>query len=395
MTSPRFSILIPTRDRPVTFRHTLATVLAQPGDDFEVVVADNCSSPAVLQIVQETQSRKIKYLRSDCILPMTQNWENGLKQCTGEYITILGDDDGLVPSALTAARLLLDNTQAKVLNWALHTYWWPDTIVYWNSNRLNVTVASGAHWYTSDSMLRSFYDGSVGFDRLPMIYSSFVHRDCVASVVAQHGAYFNLPQVPDVVSGVLNLLQTDRILYSQRPLSIRGNSGKSNGTAQWARSLGEKQRESYFLEERAHLREIIHPSLVPSPNLHILIASIKLQCKELFFPERTDLNVNIPALVHLILGTLNSDPDAYDENLSEVLALAEKHAVIIEPNSIPAKGKVVRRKYSGPINDNADNTKSMVVNCDLAGVQDVNAAGRLADAMLPSCSDAYPGLTAQ
>lgn len=395
MTTPRFSILIPTRDRPVTFRHTLATVLAQAGDDFEVVVADNCSSPAVLQIIQEAQSSKIKYFRSDEILPMTKNWEIGLKQCSGEYITILGDDDGLVPSALTAARLLLDNTQAKVLNWALHTYWWPDTIVYWNSNRLNVTIGSGAHWYTSDSMLKGFYDGSIGFDRLPMIYSSFVHRDCIASVVAAHGAYFNLPQVPDVVSGVLNLLQTDRILYSLRPLSIRGNSGKSNGTAQWARSLGEKQRETYFREERAHLQEIIHPSLIPSPNLQILIASIKLQCKELFFPHRNDLNVSMPNLVHAILSTLNTDPDAYDDNLSEALALAEKHGVEIASENIPAKGVAFRKKYSGPINDSTDNMKSIVVNCDLAGVQDVNAAARLADAVLPSCSDAYPSLSRQ
>jgi hypothetical protein len=226
-----------------------------------------------------------------------------------------------------------------------------------------------------------------------MIYSSFVHRDCIAKVIDAHGAYFNLPQVPDVVSGVLNLLQTERILYSQRPLSIRGNSGKSNGTAQWARSLGDKQRETYFREERAHLQEIIHASLVPSPNLNILIASIKLQCKELFFPHRSDLNVNMQNLVYSILNTLNTDPDAYDDNLSEALALAKKHGVEVISASIPAKGVAVRKKYSGPINDSTDDTKSMVVNCDLAGVQDVNAAARLADAMLPCWSDAYAGLS--
>lgn len=392
MNTPKFSILIPTRDRPVTFRHTLQTVLTQTGDDFEIIVADNCSSPAVAQIVQEAQSAKIKYFRSDEILPMTENWEKGLKQCTGEYVTILGDDDGLVPSTLTAARLLLNNTQAKVLNWALHTYWWPDTIVYWNSNRLNVTIGSGAHWYTSESMLNAFYEGAIGFDRLPMIYSSFVHRDCIDAVVKKYGAYFNLPQVPDVVSGVLNLLQTDRVLFSQRPLSIRGNSGKSNGTAQWARSLGEKQRETYFREERAHLQEIIHPSLVPSPNLNILIASIKIQCKELFFPERTNISVSIPNLVKSMIDSLNTDPDSYDDNLEEAKALAKKHGLDLVLENIPKKGVAYRKKYSGPLTDSTDNMKSIVVNCDMAGIQDVHAAARLADAMLPSCADSYPGL---
>ena len=392
MTSPRFSILIPTRDRPVTFRHTLASVLAQSGSDFEIVVADNCSSPAIKEIVNEAQSERIVYLRSDEVRPMTQNWEAGLKQCKGEYVTILGDDDGLVPSTLQAARMLLNATQAKVLNWSPHTYWWPDTIVYWNANRLNAVLGSGAHWYTSDSMLRGFYQGVLGFDRLPMIYSSFVHRDCIQAVTDRFGAYFNIPQVPDVVSGVLNLLQTENILFSQRPLSVRGNSGKSNGTAQWARSLGAKQRENYFQEERARLSEIIHPSLVPSPNLNILIASVKLQCKEMFFPERSDLDVNIRDLVYSVIASLNSDPDAYDDNLAEARELAEKHGIDLAQFSIPAKGVAVRRKYSGLVSDTSTDPRSIVVNCDLAGVQDVNAAGRLCDALLPNCTDAFAGM---
>ena len=163
MSALRFSILIPTRDRPVTFRHALATALLQTGDDFEIVVADNCSSPAVASIVEEAASDKIRYSRTSEILPMTQNWELGLTQCRGEYVTILGDDDGLLPSALQCARLLLNASQAKVLNWAPHTYWWPDTIVYWNSNRLIVNFGEGAIWYTSRSMIKGFYDDTQGY----------------------------------------------------------------------------------------------------------------------------------------------------------------------------------------------------------------------------------------
>ena len=267
MTGPMFSILIPTRNRPDTFRHSLQTVLNQPGDDFEIVVSDNASGPGTLDVIREAESPRIRYLRSDEVLPMTDNWEKGLQACTGQYVTILGDDDGLVPSSLPCARLLLSKTKARVLNWSPHTYWWPDTIVHWNKNRLIAKLGNGAHWYGASSMLKLFYDGSMGFDRLPMIYSSFVHRDCIETAVKKHGSYFCIPHVPDVVSGVINLIENDQILYSDRPLSIRGNSGKSNGTAQWARSLGGEQRESYFKDERARLQDIIHPHLVPSPNL--------------------------------------------------------------------------------------------------------------------------------
>ena len=102
MGTPRFSILIPTRDRPVTFRHTLATATSQPGDDYEVVVADNFGSPATRMIVDEymARGRQIVYLRSDQALPMGENWERGLRACSGDYVTVLGDDDGLMPTAL-------------------------------------------------------------------------------------------------------------------------------------------------------------------------------------------------------------------------------------------------------------------------------------------------------
>jgi glycosyltransferase involved in cell wall biosynthesis len=98
MNTPQFSILIPTRDRPVTFRHALDSVVSQTGS-FEIVVADNCSSPAVKLIAEEYANRcpNIKYLRSDTILPMSENWENGLRHCEGEYVTVLGDDDALLP----------------------------------------------------------------------------------------------------------------------------------------------------------------------------------------------------------------------------------------------------------------------------------------------------------
>ena len=92
MGNPRFSILIPTRDRPATLRHTLATAISQPGDDYEVVVADNCGSPATKLVVDEAASRgrRIVYLRSDEPLTMGENWERGLSACSGDYVTVLG-----------------------------------------------------------------------------------------------------------------------------------------------------------------------------------------------------------------------------------------------------------------------------------------------------------------
>lgn len=382
MSRPKFSILIPTRDRPVTLRHTLATVLDQTGDDYEIVIADNHGGPAVAQVIADAASDKIKYYRTDEVLPMTVNWERGLAHCSGEYITILGDDDGLMPRTLTILRQLIAATGAKVVTWEPHTYWWPDTIVYWSANRLVYGIADGQTvWCTSRSMLKAFYDGAIGFNRLPMIYSSFVHRDVINEIIAKYGSYFILPHIPDVVSGIINLCHTDTVLLAGRPLSIRGNSGKSNGTAQWARSLGAEQREAFMREEKARMADIIHPSLIPSPNLSILITSVQIQCKERFFPNDDSLNVNILGLIYAILHTLNNDPDAYDDNLAEAMALAAKYGIAVDPRLIPPKGPVVRHRVSGPVRDGNGQTTSIVIDCDQIGVTNIHGASKLAEAL--------------
>src|SRR5213075_1812559 len=110
---------------------------------------------------------------------------------------------------------------------------------------------------------------------------------------------------PDISSGIIGLHLTQHHVYSDRPLSMRGNSGKSNGTAQWMRSLGEKQREIYFREERIGLEGMIHKALVPSPNLIIILANAKLRCHETYFPNDDALSVDLHGVLRDMLSRLN------------------------------------------------------------------------------------------
>ena len=385
MISPKFSILIPTRDRPATFRHSLATVIDQQGDDYEIVVADNSGSPATKMIVDEFSLTfpNIKYIRSDIVLPMAENWEKGLDACSGEYITILGDDDGFLPSSLDIARKIINAMMPDIIAWSPHTYWWPDTIVYWNANKLILSYMEGMGWINSTEMLRAFYDDKAGFGELPSIYSAFVKKECIEKAITKSGRYLyptNLP--PDITSGILNLLFTDRYFYTQRPLSIRGNSGKSIGTAHWARGFGDKRRETYFKEEGETLEGITHPDLIPSPNLHITIANCMLHMKEHFFPDSIDLTVNLENVVSRILNDLNNHPESYEADFVDAHALAEKIGMKINPTAVPRKKVIERSRFHGPIK-NGNQITGVAIDCNLAGIFNIKEASCLVDSMLP------------
>src|SRR5262245_17171828 len=112
MSGPRFSIVVPTRQRHETLRHCLRTCLAQGFDDYEVVVCDNCSSPQTRQVVEEQATPRLRYLRMTEPLAMSANWERALSEVRGEYVLVLGDDDGLMPYALAELDGLLRQTGA-------------------------------------------------------------------------------------------------------------------------------------------------------------------------------------------------------------------------------------------------------------------------------------------
>jgi len=383
---PKFSILVPTRQRPDTLLATLATLIWHPGDDYEIVVADNFGDDEVTAVIQAVQQRhpRVHHIRSDRVLPMAANWERGLAACRGEYVSVLGDDDGFMPSTLDVVRKVLAATDARVFSWDIHNYWWPDTIAHWNRNRLYVTLGNNdVMWADSRPTLINTYRDPAAFGHLPMIYSAFVHRDIINAVNARFGGYFVPPELsPDVTSGIINLVYTSRYLHSRRPLSVRGNSRKSTGTSFWVGSLGKEQQSIYLKEEGKTIEQLTHPSLVASRSLAIGVASLKLRVKDLLFPHDPELQIDLPTVVKLAIATLNNDVDAYDENLRNALQLAERIGLTVDPSSIPAKAPpAVRKGMQGPMI--SDKTVVIGINCDLVNVFNIAGAARLAEALSP------------
>jgi hypothetical protein len=287
------------------------------------------------------------------------NWERGLAACRGEYVSVLGDDDGFLPSTLDVARKVLALTDARVFSWDMHTYWWPDTIAHWNRNRLYVTLGSNdVLWVNSRPALIATYREPASFAHLPMIYNAFVHREIINAVIDRFGGYFVPPELsPDVTSGIINLTYTSRYLHSRRPLAIRGNSRRSTGTSFWIGSLGKEQQSIYLKEEGKTIEEITHPQLVASRSLAICLASIKLCVKDLLFPHDPELQIDIRNVVNLAIG------------------------YAVDPRSIPAKSPILRRAMQGPAI--SGNSVTIGVDCDLANVGNVAGAARLAEALSP------------
>jgi glycosyltransferase involved in cell wall biosynthesis len=93
----RFSVLLPTRDRLEYLRDAVATVVRQYFADWELIIFDNASADDVSAFISSLDNSRIKYFRSSEALPVTESWNRALDASSGDYVVMLGDDDGLAP----------------------------------------------------------------------------------------------------------------------------------------------------------------------------------------------------------------------------------------------------------------------------------------------------------
>lgn len=104
----KFSVLIPTRNRLEYLKFAVDSVLQQDYDNWEIIISDNCSDEDIGGFVNSLRDERIKYYRTLSFIPVTDNWNNALEKSVGEYVIMLGDDDGLMKGYFRTALNLID-----------------------------------------------------------------------------------------------------------------------------------------------------------------------------------------------------------------------------------------------------------------------------------------------
>lgn len=229
MSRPRFSIVVPTRQRPHTLPHTLATILNQDHDSFEVIVADNASSPETRAVVEAIDSPKIRYVRSDSPLTMAANWMRGLAATRGEWITYLGDDDGLMPSALRDVEAIITAHAIDSVRHFLGIYTWPCADATGEANRLQLPIGEQVRFMAGRDALAEMMQAPWTCP-IPLPYHGWISRSVLNRAAASGDIFCS--NYPDTYAGILLAAHTDCFATVEATLSISGYSAKS-GSMRW------------------------------------------------------------------------------------------------------------------------------------------------------------------
>lgn len=229
----KFSVLLPTRNRLDYLRHAVESVRRQDHADWEIVVSDNCSDEDIAGYVRSLGDGRIVYVRTDAFLPVTDNWNNALAHSKGDYVVMLGDDDGLMPryfSRLLAAFETFPDPDFVYLSAYYFAYPGvipeaPDGFLRRDRNRLE---RSGPYWL-DPAEAREIARGYLNFT-MPVASNmqfSLISRRKIDELAAR-GPFFQSPY-PDFYATPTLFLTSDRILIWPEPFVLIGITPKSYG----------------------------------------------------------------------------------------------------------------------------------------------------------------------
>jgi glycosyltransferase involved in cell wall biosynthesis len=118
---PKVTVAVPTYNRSGLLKISLESVLTQDYADFRVIVLDNASTDDSEAVVRSFADARLTYVRNETNLGLFRNWNRAIAINESPYLTILQDDDAMLPGFIRESVRALDEhagaafsvTQAK------------------------------------------------------------------------------------------------------------------------------------------------------------------------------------------------------------------------------------------------------------------------------------------
>ena len=112
--TPLVSIVLPTKNRAQFLRRAVKSVLAQTYTEFELIIVDDNSTDATVEVVRSFDDERIHYMRQTISKGPGAARNAGCAVAEGEYIAFLDDDDQFAPNKLDVQVEVFRQTTASI-----------------------------------------------------------------------------------------------------------------------------------------------------------------------------------------------------------------------------------------------------------------------------------------
>jgi glycosyltransferase involved in cell wall biosynthesis len=231
-----FSVVIPTHDRLKLLADGIETIRRQNGANWELVVFDNASADPIADFVRGLGDDRIRFERSDEFLPVTDSWNRAIDLARGDYVILLGDDDGLTPRYFERLEAVINEFAGpEVVYSAIYQFMHPG-VAPWDPSGYVADVRNGFFFADRDKPFRlsreqaaRAVDGSLRFGRnFTFNIQAFAFSRTFLSALRAKGPIFQSPFPDYYMANVAFALSKSTVIVPE-PLAIAGVSKASFG----------------------------------------------------------------------------------------------------------------------------------------------------------------------
>ncbi len=120
----KFSILIPTYNGANLIRETLGSILTQNFSNYEIIIQEDASGDNIEDVIKSYNDSRMKFFKNEKNLGYSINLEKGRKNCSGDIIYLMGQDDILGDGSLLETYKVFANNEN--IGAVTRPYYWFD-----------------------------------------------------------------------------------------------------------------------------------------------------------------------------------------------------------------------------------------------------------------------------
>ena len=305
----KFSVLLPTRNRLKYLKYAVNSVLAQDYENWEIIISDNDSEEDVFSYIQSLNDKRIKYYRTKNFISVTENWNNTINHCTGDYVIMLGDDDILLKRYFSTMLELLQQYNHPNLIYAnAYLYFYPG--VYPNHPKgllhscTNFSIFQSSKepfWLTKELAMR-LVQGHLDFNALFGTNMQYVlMKRSVIEKTKNNNQFFHSPY-PDVYVMNVMILETENILICPKEMVVIGVTPKSTGN--FIVNYNEKKGMEFLnISKELASMESLSPIILPA-SINLTSWLIAMETVKIHLRDKYDLRVNYQRYRYLSLENM-------------------------------------------------------------------------------------------
>ena len=259
---PLLSVAIATRNRIPFAISTIQSILAIADERLELVVNDNSESRDLEDYVRANIcDKRFHYRYTAPPFSSIDNFNAAIELSSGEYVCLIGDDDGVNPEIIEAADWAsCKNIDALSWAWGTAYYTWPDagepsTLFTKNTAEGHLVIKhfnGSVKCADAEVELRRIVSNGglyyIDYD-LPKVYHGLMRRRCLEDIRERTGAYFG-GLSPDIYAALSIACIAKCIKVVDYPLSIAGSCRDSTSITENRLNMRTKR-----LEDAPHFRD--------------------------------------------------------------------------------------------------------------------------------------------